>query len=447
MSTKLIFMMMSFLSSIQISCNDFLEEKSDMSLATVNSKADLYALMDYTVSMNQGYVSAVGDIASDDFFIPDQYYRALNQLSDRSVYVWERVPLADWYWLSYGRILNVNIVLENIDKIQMNKVDRNNLMGIGLFFRAFSYFDLAQIYSKAYDDNDVILGPPVKSNSDVNDPPIRLPLKTTINSIVEDLKVAASSLPEQKLAYPTRPNRSAALGLLSRVYLAIGNFEKALLYADSTLSSYGKLMDFNLIKDVKKYPFERFNAEVLFFSIHSAENMSRESVLRIDTNLYESYDSNDLRKKLFFSLQNDGYYAFTGDYSGNSNAQKFNGITTAELWLNKAECHTRLGDLKSASDAIVFFRSNRYVKGMPLAPLPLDKEGLLTLIYAERRKELLLRGIRWMDLRRLEDKYINKKELTRKLDSKEFKIDLKEIKNFTFLIPQKVIELSNIKQN
>ncbi|MGJ1192805.1 RagB/SusD family nutrient uptake outer membrane protein [Sphingobacterium siyangense] len=434
---------------LTLGCSKFLEEKSDMSLATISSKSDLYALMDYTVVMNQSYVTAVGDIASDDFFILDKQYMGISQMSDRAIYIWDRKPLADWYWVSYSRLLNVNTVLEHLDKIQLDQKDRQNLEGMALFFRAFSYFDLAQIYAPAYDQKtaESVLGPPMKMSSDVNEKPIRLSLKETMNLIIADLKLSSDYLTDQNLTYPTRPNRNAALGLLSRVYLAMGDYEQALAISKRALESYDKLMDYNQINSGKKYPFERFNPEVLFFSIHAAENLSRESVLRIDTVLYDSYTESDLRKTCFFSKQADGYFAFTGDYSGNSNAQKFNGITTAELWLTKAECEARLGRLTLAIKTIEFFMQKRYVDGGLMEPFPIAQEELLKLIYSERRKELLLRGIRWMDLRRLEDFYLGKKEIKRIIDNKVYSVGLKEIKTFTFLFPQKVIELSGVDQN
>jgi len=287
----------------------------------------------------------------------------------------------------------------------------------------------------------------MKMSTDVNDKPIRLSLKETMNLIIADLKLASDYLTDQNVTYPTRPNRNAALGLLSRVYLAMGDYEQALATSNRALESYDQLMDYNQIDRDKKYPFERFNPEVLFFSIHAAENLSRESVLRIDTVLYDSYTDSDLRKTRFFSKQADGYFAFTGDYSGNSNAQKFNGITTAELWLTKAECEARLGQLTLASKTIKFLTDKRYSSTVAIEPFPAAQDELLKFIYAERRKELLLRGIRWMDLRRLEDKYIGKKEIRRIIEGKIYSIDLNEVKNFTFLFPQKVIEMSDMEQN
>ncbi|HAL52556.1 MULTISPECIES: RagB/SusD family nutrient uptake outer membrane protein [Sphingobacterium] len=446
LSTK---MVIGIVMMLMLGCNQFLEEKSDMSLATISSKSDLYALMDYTVVMNQSYVAAVGDIASDDFFILDKQYMGISQLSDRAIYIWDRKPLADWYWVSYSRLLNVNTVLEHLDKIQLDQKDRRNLEGMALFFRAYSYFDLAQIYAPAYNQKtaELVLGPPMKRSTDVNDKPIRLSLKETMDLIIADLKLASDYLTDQNLTYPTRPNRNAALGLLSRVYLAMGDYEQALAISKRALESYDKLMDYNQINSGKKYPFERFNPEVLFFSIHAAENLSRESVLRIDTVLYDSYTDSDLRKTRFFTKQADSYFAFTGDYSGNSNAQKFNGITTAELWLTKAECEARLGQLTLASKTIKFLTDKRYSSTVAMEPFPATQDGLLKFIYAERRKELLLRGVRWMDLRRLEEMYIGKKEMKRIIGDKVYSISLNEIKSFTFLFPQKVIEMSDMEQN
>ena len=53
--------------SILTSCDRILEEKSDRSLATINTPEELQALLDYGVIMHKSYVGAIGDVASDNF--------------------------------------------------------------------------------------------------------------------------------------------------------------------------------------------------------------------------------------------------------------------------------------------------------------------------------------------------------------------------------------------
>jgi len=47
----------------------------------------------------------------------------------------------------------------------------------------------------------------------------------------------------------------------------------------------------------------------------------------------------------------------------------------------------------------------------------------------------------------LEEMYIGKKEMKRIIGDKVYSISLNEIKSFTFLFPQKVIEMSDMEQN
>src|SRR5690606_704360 len=79
----------------------------------------------------------------------------------------------------------------------------------------------------------------------------------------------------------------------------------------------------------------------------------------------------------------------------------FGGLAVDEVLLIKAECHTRLGDLPNALiqlNRLLSHRINRHV----FEPLELsDSQDILNRVIAERKKELVFRGLRWSDLRRL----------------------------------------------
>lgn len=432
-----------------ISCNDFLEEKSDLSLATITSENDLQALLDYAVTMNKAYVSAVGEVASDNFFIPTPYFNALSGEVERAIYTWGKVPLSNTYWVSYQRILNVNSVLDNLEKIPMSKNKYNELLGSALFFKAFSYWDLAQVFAPAYNPVNAgsVLGPVVKLTSDVNEPSVRLTLQASYEMMITDLKKSVSLLSVGKQPYPTRPNRISAMALLSRLYLSMNDYHNAALYADSALSIYSDLMNYNVITSTAKYPFEMFNEEVLFFSTHSIGSVTREAILRVDSNFYSAYDQYDIRKNLFFSKQTDGYMAFTGDYSKSNADPKFNGLTTAELWLIKAECEARRDQFKEALASLNWFRKHRYKRDNFLEITFVTKDDLLKEVYAERRKELIMRGVRWDDVRRLESKYLGREKLFRKIGDQLISIAIDDVRSFAYLIPEDVVNNAGFPQN
>ena len=88
----------------------------------------------------------------------------------------------------------------------------------------------------------------------------------------------------------------------------------------------------------------------------------------------------------------------------------------------------------------------RYVAGTFVPLSATDAEDALIKVLAERRKELVFRGLRWPDLRRLNKDPRFAKTITRSLDGEIFELPPNSPR-YVLPIPQKVIELSGIKQN
>src|SRR5690606_18981323 len=157
--------------------------------------------------------------------------------------------------------------------------------------------------------------------------------------------------------------------------------------------------------------------------------------------------NNDLRKKLFFTEDNDGYHSFSGDHGANSNAFKFGGLTSAARLLIRMECALRTGNTAMALKDLLHFVDTRYASGRWGTIGGLDHAHLLTRIPEERRKELLYRGIRWSDIRRLAYDPDNAVELKRKMGNTEYSITSEALKTFAFLIPTEVVDATGILQN
>src|SRR5690606_381451 len=120
---------------------------------------------------------------------------------------------------------------------------------------------------------------------------------------------------------------------------------------------------------------------------------------RVDSTLYQSFDDNDLRKTAYFLQLNDGY-RFKGMYSDNANLC-FTGITNAELLLISAEGKIREGDLAHGMRLMDKLLINRFKTNTYQSPSDLSQPNALKFVLDERRKELLMRGLRFSDLKRL----------------------------------------------
>lgn len=85
----------------------------------------------------------------------------------------------------------------------------------------------------------------------------------TYEQILNDLQESVELLPAQ-LTTPYRPSKAAAFALLARVYLAMGNYDKALLSAEECLKLHNSLLDYNSISTGATYPIPKLNAEVIY---------------------------------------------------------------------------------------------------------------------------------------------------------------------------------------
>jgi tetratricopeptide (TPR) repeat protein len=434
--------------------NDWLDAKPDKSLVVPNSIKDFQALLDNTTqTFNYNQCSALGEISAGDFNITDASWQSLFTTQEKSAYIWEKT--ADFYkgeasadWLTaYKRILNANVVLNGIAKVKATTSDQqawNNVKGSALFFRSFDFYNLSQEYCKPYDQttSTTDLGIPLRLDYNINIPATRSTLQNTYDQIVNDLKAAAPLLGTSPL-FKTRPSKQAVFGLLARTYLSMGAYEQAGLYADSALRIQHDLLDFNQLNLNSNNPFVRFNAEVIFQSTFAFGIFST-STLVVEPSLYSSYASNDLRRSAYFLPVAAGGVTFKGSY--NTDRNLFGGLTTDEMYLTRAECNARKGQIEVAVNDLNTLIKTRWAAGTYNNFITTDATAALSQILFERRKELVFRGLRWTDLRRLNKEDAFKVTLTRVVNGQTYTL-APNAPRYVFPIDDIEIRLSGIQQN
>lgn len=444
--------LVNFLSLILIgtSCSKFLDAKPDQSLAVPSSLKDLRAMMDYERIFNIGH-SEIGDIASDFYYLDDSDWATRNELT-RENYTWHsNVQFNSWLG-DYSRINYCNIVLEKVKSANLGGMveeDRGYIAGTAHFFRGFVLFQLANLYSPVYElgKNEGKLGIPLRIEADFNINTVRASLEETFDQIISDFKSAAYSLPvvSQFLTRPTRPTAYAAL---ARTYLIMGDYKQASLYADSCLAIRGDLIDYNDLDVKAKIPFDAENIESLFYAeMNGTTGVFNQARAKVNPDIYNLYKDNDLRKQLFFIENKDGSHSFKGSYAGRAPTNAFIGFATDEVYLMRAECEARLGNVNRALSDLNTLLVKRYVTGEFKSVYIQDEELLLRYILDERKKELIFRGgIAWSDLRRLNLDSRFARDLKRNVQGKEYRLLANDLR-YTFLIPDVVMQKTVIEQN
>lgn len=395
-----------------ISCNKYLDKKNNTSLLIPTSLTDAQALLDSYDQMNSVLTPSFGENSADDYFLKKEIYNGL-ALQYQYNYTW-RYYLStggsnDWN-LGYKPVYVSNLcldLLKNIPRNNENTYQWDQVRGAALFYRSYNFLLLLWNYAKVYDSTtaDKDLGIALRMTSDFNVPTTRATNKESYDQVIKDTKTAIRLLPD----YPelvTRPSKGAAYGLLARCYLSVCDYKNALNYADSALRLNSNLMNLNNDTDIPlgltaNYPFKRFNKETIFYTEMDGTPslFYSPSKSRVDTILYSLYDVNDLRKIAFFKENVDMYYQFKGMYS--NYAACFSGIAVDEMLLIRAECLARTGQVDNGLIDLNTLLQTRY-KTATFSPYKnLSQSKALETILVERRKELTMRGLRWMDLKRL----------------------------------------------
>lgn len=440
------------LTTANFSCKKYLEAKPDQKLAVPTSLVELQGLLDNYSVLNQTSGGA-GEACADNYYMELSNWQSLPYLDLQRMYTWEKENLFaqdgrvnEWN-VNYTAVYYCNTVLgalNNIPRTSANKNNWDNIKGQALYFRGQFLLRTVLTWALAYDPltSSQNLGIPLRLNEDFNEPTTRANLEASYQQILQDFRQSAALLPTA-VSHPARPCKPAAFGLLARTQLAMSNYRMAELSADSCLMLYPSLLDYNEINVNASFPFQQFNKEVIHWSRIIAPRMLNQSNAKISPELYSSYRENDLRKIAFFRANADGSATFKGYYEGA--AANFGGVATDEIMLTKAECAARNGNLTAALQALNTLMVKRIRKDQFVPLTASGNKEALTLILNERRKELLMRDLRWMDIKRLNNEGASI-SITRKLGEQIFTLPAND-NRFALPIPEDVITLSGIPQN
>lgn len=397
----------------------FLTENPSSEFITADNLEKISGLLKDTLLM--GETPVLGEISSDDYFLNAGRFKELFGY-EKNACIWdadifkgeENIPDFN---LLYKQIHYCNVVIEKLAAIKRDiypyqQPQWKETRGAALFMRAFAIFNLTQIFTTPYDKDKASdeLGIPLPLSSDISKVPDRSTMQVCYDEAINDLKEAAELLPET--ISPTSrsmPNKPAAYALLARIFLSQRNYTDALIYAGKCLDIHKDLIDFNKLDYNQRFPVGALNVETLYKTwMISASNVIQGRVMSetvIDSGLFKLYDRDDLRKEAFFMTNAKKQPIFKSNYSGKSLA--FSGLATDEMFLVQAECNARQGLIGKAMEDINLLLENRYKTGTLIRRQAFSIEEALDIILKERRKELVFRGLRWLDLRRLNQEDAN----------------------------------------
>lgn len=416
---------------------EFLSVKPSSNIIRPQTLEDLEQMLDNTLVIN--ITGGLQRLASDEYYIATpEIWQGLFSSTQRNAYLWKanlyegETNIKDWDNL-YTAIFYANSVLEELDRIRGDDQEKiDDIRGRALFVRAYALFDLVNTFAPCYDAKTAagIPGVPIRLSADVNQVEKIATVEACYNRIIADLEDAVKLLASDKpLHIRTRQSKAAAHGMLAKVYLVMGDFQKAGFYADQCITLYPTITDFNELDVDTDQPFHQNNDDVIYYTTQvldytttSGVGMLTGNYIGMDTTLMEMYDREDLRLQIFFNKNEQGrFYRKMMFGSVAVNLYPFTGLATDEIYLIKAESLARIGEVGEAKNALLQLLQKRFPPGYDFGIEHLEQVSLIERVLLERRKELIWRSTRWTDLKRL-DKLGITTTITRKLGDKLYEI-------------------------
>lgn len=332
------------------------------------------------------------------------------------------------YRLYYRIIGNANIAIANLDNAAGTQAERNVLKGEALGLRAFSYFNLVQLYGKRYDAT-------AKPNNQMGVPLVLAPtteglpratVEDVYTQINKDLTEAATLLTSTR-SFKSHINLEVIKGFQARVALTQQNWVEAAKYAAEarkgfSLMSVAQYQDgFSDISNPEWiWGFDHLEDQSEFFgAFHSyiSSNFNstniRVSPKVINSALYDQIPATDVRSKMWVKAPTaTNSVVPTGGVRVAYMTQKFRlpgtpststmgdipYMRAAEMYLIEAEAQARLGNTAGATSLLFDLVSKR-----DLSYKLSTKTGqpLIDEILFNRRVELWGEGFRFTDLKRM----------------------------------------------
>lgn len=376
-------------------------------------------------------------MAEDHVVNREQWYNQVYKWNAHrnSTYYYNRFPWRMFYqWIS-----NANILINGIDEASGPQEDRDIIKGQSLIYRAFSHYEIVQLYAERYRPGGGNTQPGIPyMNINTPEGQPRVSVEEVYTNIHADLDAAIALLDGMARSNKSHLNVDVARGLKARVFLTQGNYAQAAQYARDTRNmAQGS---YSLMDSVTYYNGFRIDSE------NEGEYIWASQITSVDQNdkwaaygayISRNFSSSAIRgnpRSIYDGLYNmlspsdvrtmnyspDGTHPYLPPdvnlLSSHSRHpytnQKFLAVSNSdsrvdvphmrlsEMYLIEAEAEARLGNDGPAAAALLDMAQARDAMYTLSANTGQD---LIDEIMFQRRVELWGEGFRWTDLKRLNE--------------------------------------------
>jgi hypothetical protein len=114
------------------------------------------------------------------------------------------------------------------------------------------------------------------------------------------------------------------------------------------------------------------------------------------------------------------------------------------MYLIRAEASARTNNVNAAMNDLNKLLESRYIYGQFVPLTASSGAEALSMVLLERKKSLIRRGLRWTDIRRLNNESPNSIHAQRNVDNQTYPLPQKP---YLLLLPKIVIQMSGVQQN
>ncbi|PHK34686.1 starch-binding protein [Nostoc linckia z16] len=306
---------------------------------------------------------------------------------------------------SYNHIYAANLVFEGVSNSSaLGENDKRLLQGEALFVRAFTHFNLTNIFG----DVPYVTTTDFETNRVIP----RTPSEIVMENIIADLETAAGLLPENYVsADRTRPNKATAQALLARVYLYNQQYAEAADTASAVINNEGLYIWENNLDNIflkestttiwqlapGSQGANTYEGATFIFHAGPPERVA------LSESILSGFEVGDLRRSHWVREVTDGVtswfhpYKYKQDIAMGSSMEYSIQLRLAEQYLIRSEARARQGDLIGAKEDLDKIRITAGLSGTAAA----SQAELLEAVLRERQNELLSEnGHHFFDLKR-----------------------------------------------
>lgn len=310
----------------------------------------------------------------------------------------------------YTSIYYFNTVLQGIGAATGGTAQQKlNLKAEALLGRALEYLYLVNEYGNVYNaataTTDLAV-PFVTSNDLATATPPRSTVQEIYDQIIADITEAIPNLPVSNTQNRYRGTIAAGYSVLARTYLYMRNYPMAQKYAQLALNNGpNTVLDYTTMVSAISIPALTVRPDAIYARLSSSLALTQIPSL----SFLKSFDITDLRLKFYYTSLGNYSFPVRGasayDPFGvtQSSAYPSWGTSVAEMRLIIAEAAARTGDLTTALQQLDAVRKCRFPAAAYQAYQSGNAADVLQKILDERSFEFPYCGMRWFDMRRLNE--------------------------------------------